>query len=719
MLKSYSSSQSIMQLFKITIVLCFIICLLSSIEMFSKDYGGYTDPIIPGRHSRLNIDSANIVVKPHGIYAEITTEFWYRSVDLIKSTDTLEMYAHFSLPPSDFINDSWLWVEDTVVQAMIIDVDEATLIYENIVHRLHKDPSILYRRSTSGNYEYRIYPNVGNKSRHAKLSYYTKMNYVNGSAQFAFTPTILNIASNKSIPRNFKFYFNNNFTDIDFGANPPATNYSSDIEGEYVEFNTESSTLAQSFSYQYDFTTPYFSKSRIIDEQEYYFTMFDCKLLTSNYINQKINFLIDYDINRTSIPANEVINQLRKAILDNFNSSDSINIMIGNKETINLFDRWVPCDKDTINYLLDSTIFKNIGFFSFLPDLASDGVKFNAKFNTNSSIVLLTSSEYAPTPTSANPIIENCLQLMGKENYSITTIDFSDIHYSTYKINSKNYYGNQYFNEKIAALTKGEYYTIKGTNSTVFSMLNNAISILKGSVTDMGLYVEPAEGISIAETSENIIDKNSNNKLIYEYGKLIGEYPIEVKFSALLDGKPVIQKYIVDQTNIEINNESAKMWNWKYIRALEDKANKTKKEYEDLTNRSITNRVLSMQTAFLCLEPWMMVRDSIARENEDPTSVMMQDISDLGLEISYGPNPILNNLSIKLLKTNINTKILYVRIYDLMGNIVTEFPINNFIKSIELHWDTNSMNHSKVPPGIYYLMISTNSGSKTLKLVVM
>ncbi len=193
MFGSIISTQSKIQMVnKILTIICFTLCFFSANNLFSQDVGGYTDPKTPGRHSRVNIDSANIVVKPHGIYAEITTEFWYRSVELNSATDTLELYAFFDLPSTDFINDSWLWVEDTLVHAMIIDVNTASLIYEDIVHRQHRDPSILYRRSTSGRYEYRIFPNVGNKSRHAKISYYTKMNYINGIAQFAFTPTILN-----------------------------------------------------------------------------------------------------------------------------------------------------------------------------------------------------------------------------------------------------------------------------------------------------------------------------------------------------------------------------------------------------------------------------------------------------------------------------------------------------------------------------------------------
>lgn len=685
--------------------------------LYSQDFGGFTDPKTPNRHSRVNIDSANIVVKPHGIYAEVTTEFWYRSVDIKQSTDTLELYAFFSLPKEDFMNDSWLWVGDTCVHAMIIDVNTASLIYENIVHRLHKDPSILYRRNTAGLYEYRIYPNVGNLSRHAKFSYWTKMSFVNGYAQFNFTPTVLGLSANKSIPRNYKFYLNENFTDIDISAIPALTNYSSDNFGKYVEFRTSNIDLKRTFSYLYDFSAPYFSKSKRIDGQEYYFAMFDSKLLFSSYVNQKINFLIDYDINKTNTSAREVIQQLKNTILSNLGPCDSINVMIGDKNTINLFDRWVPCHKDTINQLLDSTVYKNIGYFSHLEDLMFDGINFNKKMNNGaSSIVLLTCSEYAPTPTTANPIIEKCLQLMAPNLFKITSVDFSDVHYWDYNISSKYYYGDQYFNEKIAEMTNSEYFSIKNTGSNIFSMMNSAFSNLKGTVSDIGLYVEPADGISAAKTTENLTDANANKKLVYEFGKLEGGYPIEIKFSALLDGKPVIKKYLFDESNIILNSESAKMWNWKYLRTLEDKKNKTKKESYDLTRRSITNRILTTQTAFLCLEPWMMGKDT-SDETEEPTGVE-EVATEPGLEISYGPNPVENKLNVSINITDENTVLLSVGIYDVFGVVVKEFNFDSYAKSINLNWDATSDMYGRVPPGVYYLVIKTSAGSKILKLVV-
>jgi hypothetical protein len=696
--------------------------IFSTTVMLSQQYGGFTDPQRPSRNCQMQIDSANIVIKPHGIYAEITTEFWYRPVELSSSLDTLEFYSYFTLPATDFVNDSWLWVDDTLSHALILDINTASLIYENIVHRVRRDPSIFYRRNTSGQYEYRVFPNVGSKSRHAKISYWTRKNFNNGKAIVSFNSTLLNYSRIKTFPRNIKIYLNNNFSAIDFGSNPPTINSSSDVDGNFIEFKSTNQNVNENFSYKYDFTTPYFSKSINYDDQEYYFTIFDSKQLFTNYINQKINILIDYDPNRTEVLAKEVIDQVKETILANLSEKDSINLMFGNKNIVNVFNRWVPCHKDTINKLLDSTIYHKAGIYSNLSQLMIDGINFNKKYNGKSSIILVTSSEYAPTPITANPIILDCLALMGESIIKITTLDFSELHYSTYKINNNTYLGNQYFNEKIAELTKGEVFTTKNNGSSILSMFNNSLINLKGTVSEVGLYVEPKDGISFSKTSENINDLAANKKLVYEFGKLAGDMPIDIKLSALLDGKAVVKKYTHDQNNISINNESVKMWNWKYLRNLEDKINKSKKESQDLVDHSISNRILTVQTAFLCLEPWMLPKEASIAEKDGKggggTLDLQEDFSDLGVEVSYGPNPITNFANIKVNLSDSYTKVLSIGIYNIMGSEIKQFNFDENSNSLNLEWNISNDGNDKVSSGVYYLIIKTNQGSKILKLVV-
>lgn len=714
--KSYSASSN---KYMILIASLFVFSNVSS--MFGFAYSYFNDPKNSSRTCNVAIDSAKIEVKPHGIYAEVTTEYWYRPTTLTSPYDTLELVSFFELAPGDFMNNSWLWVQDTMVQAMILDVNQASLIYENIVHRIRRDPSILYRRNTGGSYEYRVFPHAGNESRHVKLSYWTKLNFSNGNAVCNFYASIFQDYYNgKPFKIAYKFYLNNNFTDVNSDANINFVAKNKDQFGEYIECRSNFNLQSAKFIYTYDFSNGYFSKSNKIDDQTYYFSIFDSKELPNSYISQKINMLIDFDPNRTSTTSANFIQQIKTSILANLSEKDSINIMIGAKNTKNMFNRWVPCQKDTINSLIDSTFYKNIGIFSYLHDLMVDGITFNQKFNDKSTIILFTSSEYAPTAISANPIIEECMGMMGSNIHKITTIDFSDTHYSAYTFGNKNFKGDQYFNEKIAQMTYGEFYTVKGTNLSVANMLSSSLSSMKSKLSEVGLYIEAKDGLTVAKTTEIINDETTNKKLICEYGKMVGDYPIEAKISALLDNKVVMKKYTFVDSNTVKSSESSKMWNWTYIRSLENKPNRSLKESQDLVYRSQRHRILSIQTAFLCLEPWMMPSPSTTEEEENGnmTSVSSEN-QEIAIDISYGPNPIQSYSKINLQIQDDNTKILSIGIVDLMGNVLKEFDFDANSKNLELEWNLEAEGQNKIASGTYFLVINSNLGKKVIRLVVL
>jgi len=93
-------------------------------------------------------------------------------------------------------------------------------------------------------------------------------------------------------------------------------------------------------------------------------------------------------------------------------------------------------------------------------------------------------------------------------------------------------------------------------------------------------------------------------------------------------------------------------------------------------------------------------------------------MQEIGLDVSYGPNPAVNKLDIRMNVTDNNTRVLQIQIYDVLGMMVKEFPVDSFSSSINLTWDLISNNNKKVPPGVYYIVIKTSTGNKTLKLII-
>ena len=81
----------------------------------------------------------------------------------------LEAVLNFSLPKNSIVNDSWLWIDSTIIKAKILDRWTASTIYENIVNR-RRDPSILTKEGND-RYILRIYPLIMGASRKIKINY--------------------------------------------------------------------------------------------------------------------------------------------------------------------------------------------------------------------------------------------------------------------------------------------------------------------------------------------------------------------------------------------------------------------------------------------------------------------------------------------------------------------------------------------------------------------
>lgn len=703
------------QIFCVLALLFVIVNTNLNAKVFSSTFRNPKDPY---SNSYVKFDSSKIEITPHGIFTEISTEFWFRPSTVKDENEVFEFVSEFMLDKDDFISDSYLWVGDSLVQAMIIDSNRFDLKYEKYKHIDFQDPSILSKEYLNGIYKLKIFPHIAKESRHAKYTYWTRNKFQAGFAVCKFKTAVMLNDKNENIPTIFKFYKNDFFTSLDTSIVLEFVKNSKDEKGEFQEFRCLNVTNDFDMEFKYNLDKPYFSKSQPIDNQQYYFALLDSKELSNNYTAQRINILIDFDPNRTNISAEKLIKELKTSILNSFASKDSINIMIGSKNTINVFDRWVPCNSDSINALIDDNFYKKLPVFSYLADLMSEGIKFNNKFSSNSSILLISSSEYAPSEISANELINNCKSAMDKQTYKISVIDFSNEHYSEYYIDFKHYYGNQYFNENISFNTKGEYFSIKN-NLELDYMLNTTFANLKGYLDDIAIYVDAKDGLTYTKTTERFTDLNTNQKLIYEFGRIEGNGPYEIKLSAILNSKAVVKKYTLNENEIISNNESSIFVNAKELSVLDNIYFKNTKETQDMINGSIKHRILTTNTVFLCVNPWMQGKSILTSPNA--TSSIKETINDenqeLAIEINYGPNPIESFCNIDLQIQNENTHINSITIYDLMGNQVHDFAFEPSAKHLQLEWNLDEQ--SKIAKGTYYLVINSNLGKKAIRLIVL
>ena len=105
------------------------------------------DPQASWRTAPVNIDEAIVTLAPHGAYTEVGMylTFSAKGAESLFAPDLpLEVRFEFQLPREAMVTDSWLWVDDQIIQAKILDRWTASQIYESIVNR-RRDPSILFK----------------------------------------------------------------------------------------------------------------------------------------------------------------------------------------------------------------------------------------------------------------------------------------------------------------------------------------------------------------------------------------------------------------------------------------------------------------------------------------------------------------------------------------------------------------------------------------------
>ncbi|NOX64361.1 MAG: hypothetical protein GXO85_00855, partial [Chlorobi bacterium] len=141
------------------------------------------------------IDNAVIVVEPHGGYFEQSLYLRYSDHGEFNSDEQLEIIHRFELPKESVINDMWLWIGDSVMQAIMFDTWTARAIYDSIVTN-KRDPAFLTKKLDQ--YEFHVYPLLSGEYRKVKINMITPTKWLGDNATAELPYKMLN-ANNASI----------------------------------------------------------------------------------------------------------------------------------------------------------------------------------------------------------------------------------------------------------------------------------------------------------------------------------------------------------------------------------------------------------------------------------------------------------------------------------------------------------------------------------------
>jgi Ca-activated chloride channel family protein len=384
-------------------------------------------------------------------------------------------------------------------------------------------------------------------------------------------------------------------------------------------------------------------------------------------------------------------------------------------------ENWLPADSVTIENTFGSLSDNVIATYSNLPTLIYKGIEYIRSRNNEGSLLLVSDSDQDGDVNVANELVNDLTAMMNNKPVTINIADFTTQSDSYHYIGNQYYYANEYLYYHLARVTKGNYCRMKNSFNTFSELLNNAFQKLDGSIQTFDLYTTMKEGFCYGRYDVNSTSAQPSYSTlpIMQVGRYNGSFPFSIKASGLYRNKGF-------STNIELDKSRAfagdsntrKAWAGNYIRSLELSGDKSNETISEIIFVSMSNRVLSLYTAFLALEPEMA-----PKENDEQNS----DVRELGtaanIKMSASPNPFSTGTEIKLdLTEGIKTEGMTINIYDMMGNIVkalTPAALVSGSSSVEFNWTGDDDSGRPLPDGTYLLVINTPQGRQVFKLIIM
>jgi hypothetical protein len=221
------------------------------------------------------IDKATLVIEPHGSYVEQSLYLEYSDHNQFAGYDKVEIIHRFELPQGSVINDMWLWIDDSVMQARMFDTWTARHIYDSIV-TMKRDPAFLSK--TGNQYELHIYPLTPGSNRKIKINFITPAKWAGNQAIAELPLRFLN--ANNAIEKPLEVlyrYRDDVWGNPEFQEIPSAAfNYLSDtlsFHYKYYKIGNTGDYNSLNLKYETQFSNGYYFDSFTRENQPTYFEL--------------------------------------------------------------------------------------------------------------------------------------------------------------------------------------------------------------------------------------------------------------------------------------------------------------------------------------------------------------------------------------------------------------------------------------------------------------
>ena len=710
--------------FRIIILIC--LCLTVTGHSFERLY--VDDPQNPWRSGTGTIEEVVLSVRPLGVYMEVGLYLTFSADGLSFPANTqLETELLFDLPEQAIVRDLWLWVGQDIMRADILDMWTASGIYNGIVNR-RRDPAILFKRSAI-DYELRVYPMLPNETRKVKLTYLIPTEWTSSTVSIPLPASLIN--TSRTSPETIYVLF----WDDDEWINPrikehPGSEFIPNFDPLFGNFQrAELPFGAENGELTLEVDAPLQNGIYVNRLDEDGSGFYQLVVLPSSALDlgedQKVVCLFDYDIAKSNVGITGVLNAARTMLENELADADSFNLIFtGLSGTVRAADNWFPATAAGVEAAFSAAGPSPLLNFSDLPTLLADGIDFIQTNGNDGSILLISNTDQMRNQATADATV-NLLITSMDPNIPISIADYNNLNLLTNSIGGKIYVGNQYFYEQLSEQTGGVFENI-ANHGSLLSTLAAVSSLAENTIEAFDLHAQVNNGFTFArytlsETDGALDAKNG----ILQIGKYFGDFPLTVQVSGLYQGQPHTRTTTIDDSSTsEQDSLHNEMWTGQRIHDMESEF-QSDNIIESILDLSIEERILSLYTAFLALEPSDTVFACVDCQDESGLAVGIEDIeqqSDDSLFVAF-PNPFNNRTTIKVkLTSNFATSDseLSFKIYNTLGQLVKTFPAeaDSGNREYQFIWDGVNEHGLEVGSGTYFFVVSSATRRQVLRLLL-
>jgi len=693
-------------------------------SIFAENRLTIQDPKSTWRFGAGTIEKAVLSIKPHGLFMEYGLYLTFSAQGLgFSGADTVEVQFFFELPENSMVHDSWLWIGDDIIRGKIMDKWTAASIYENIVKR-RKDPSILYKRSEK-QYELRIFPMAGNGTRKVKITYFTPTQWTKKNVMAELPVNLLKTSRVKlsafhllaQPDATWKHPQIIELPELQF-ENHPDTEYRNYVR---TEIGATALTGQLNFALDAPLTNGFFLNRFEAAGEGFYELAILPDLAFKFDRSHKVAFLFDYDASNSDIDRHEILANVKTLLRNNFTPADSFNIIFSNLVVRRASEVWLPADTSTIENTFANLRAVPIANYSNLPSVLANGIDFIKTNGNQGRLLLISNSDQVGENMVANLLITDLLNLMDPK-FPIHVADFQTKNYPTFQIGGQKYIGNEYFYVNLTRLTAANYSNIRSIPS-LFNLLSTSFEAFGSSIYSADFHTKLENGVCYARYNFNE-DNNSFNlyRPVRQVGRYKGSFPLVAELAGIYENSIFSQQVTIEAQEInQIDSLTKKIWAGCYIKSLEAQP-QTNVVVSEIVEHSISERLLSNYTAFLCLEPARGGEVCYDCLDESALVGVENDIfiaaTDSVLQAYPNPFNAQTTIQISLPVTKFSDKVTY-KIFNMLGQVVRTFtPEKATANRLQLVWEGKNDSGFEVSSGNYFFVVSTPEKNYSLKLVL-